>query len=117
MALYGQIAAVMACWFHVAVLGPCVAPFGALPYECVAVVVCLWRVRAPESCKFRCNAAVCTKHLTALLQSALFQIPTGHVWLQGDNLIMSRDSREYGPVPLALVRGRVVCQVSKGLQQ
>lgn len=39
------------------------------------------------------------------------QVPTGHVWLQGDNLIMSRDSREYGPVPLALVRGRVVCQI------
>jgi len=35
----------------------------------------------------------------------------GHVWLQGDNLIMSRDSREYGPVPLGLVKGRVVCQV------
>jgi inner membrane protease subunit 1 len=33
------------------------------------------------------------------------------VWLQGDNGPMSRDSREYGPVPLALVRGRVVCQV------
>jgi hypothetical protein len=40
------------------------------------------------------------------------QVPTGHVWLTGDNLILSRDSREYGPVPLALMRGRVVAQVS-----
>lgn len=40
-----------------------------------------------------------------------FEVPPGHVWLQGDNLAMSRDSREYGPVPLGLVKGRVVCQV------
>jgi hypothetical protein len=39
------------------------------------------------------------------------QVPRGHVWLQGDNLILSRDSREYGPVPLALVKGRVIAQV------
>lgn len=39
------------------------------------------------------------------------QVPPGHVWLTGDNLILSRDSREYGPVPLALVKGRVVAQV------
>uniref|UniRef100_A0A383VE91 Peptidase S26 domain-containing protein n=1 Tax=Tetradesmus obliquus TaxID=3088 RepID=A0A383VE91_TETOB len=39
------------------------------------------------------------------------QVPPGHVWLQGDNLILSRDSREYGPVPLALVKGRVVAQL------
>lgn len=38
-------------------------------------------------------------------------VPPGHVWLQGDNLILSRDSREYGPVPLALVQGRVVAQL------
>lgn len=39
------------------------------------------------------------------------QVPPGHIWLEGDNLIVSRDSREYGPVPLALVRGRAVVQV------
>eukprot|EP00197_Chlamydomonas_leiostraca_P005315 CAMPEP_0202858956 /NCGR_PEP_ID=MMETSP1391-20130828/1279_1 /ASSEMBLY_ACC=CAM_ASM_000867 /TAXON_ID=1034604 /ORGANISM="Chlamydomonas leiostraca, Strain SAG 11-49" /LENGTH=126 /DNA_ID=CAMNT_0049537943 /DNA_START=181 /DNA_END=561 /DNA_ORIENTATION=+ len=38
-------------------------------------------------------------------------VPRGHVWLQGDNLLHSLDSRVYGPVPLALVRGRVMCQV------
>jgi Signal peptidase, peptidase S26 len=41
---------------------------------------------------------------------ALQQVPRGHVWLQGDNLLLSRDSREYGPVPLALLRGRVIAQ-------
>jgi hypothetical protein len=39
----------------------------------------------------------------------------GLAWpgLQGDNLTLSRDSREYGPVPLALVRGKVVCEVGR----
>lgn len=39
------------------------------------------------------------------------QVPTGHVWLQGDNVLNSTDSRDYGPVPMALVRGRVFCKV------
>jgi mitochondrial inner membrane protease subunit 1 len=34
-------------------------------------------------------------------------VSQGHVWLQGDNLNNSTDSRSYGAVPLALVRGRV----------
>lgn len=39
-------------------------------------------------------------------------IPKGHIWLSGDNAKMSRDSRTYGPVSLALVRGRLVARVS-----
>jgi len=38
-------------------------------------------------------------------------VPPGHVWLQGDNARNSTDSRAYGPVPLALVRGRVFARV------
>ncbi|XP_061670280.1 mitochondrial inner membrane protease subunit 1 isoform X4 [Syngnathoides biaculeatus] len=34
-------------------------------------------------------------------------VPKGHVWLEGDNLGNSTDSRSYGPVPYALIRGRV----------
>ncbi|KLO06776.1 LexA/Signal peptidase [Schizopora paradoxa] len=37
-------------------------------------------------------------------------IPKGHLWLVGDNASMSRDSRTYGPVPMALVRGRVIAR-------
>jgi inner membrane protease subunit 1 len=34
-------------------------------------------------------------------------VPTGHVWLQGDNLPNSNDSRHYGAVPLGVIYGRV----------
>jgi mitochondrial inner membrane protease subunit 1 len=37
-------------------------------------------------------------------------VPRGHVWLEGDNPHQSTDSREYGPVPLGLVRGRIVAR-------
>ncbi|KAJ2809030.1 hypothetical protein H4R20_000453 [Coemansia guatemalensis] len=39
---------------------------------------------------------------------AYVQIPRGHVWLQGDNYTNSTDSRIHGPIPLALLRGRVL---------
>lgn len=41
----------------------------------------------------------------------LVTIPNGHVWLQGDNLKTSRDSREYGPVPYALLQGRAAFKI------
>lgn len=39
------------------------------------------------------------------------KVPRGHVWLQGDNRADSKDSRTYGPLPLACVKGRVVGKV------
>jgi signal peptidase I len=38
-------------------------------------------------------------------------VPDGHIWLEGDNPENSRDSREYGPVPCALVQGRAVLRL------
>eukprot|EP00887_Chlorella_sp_A99_P007003 scaffold2.g7003.t1 len=38
-------------------------------------------------------------------------VPKGHVWLQGDNFNNSTDSRQYGPVPYAMLRGRVFLKV------
>ena len=39
------------------------------------------------------------------------EVPRGHVWIQGDNLQNSTDSRYYGPVPYSLLRGRVFYKV------
>jgi inner membrane protease subunit 1 len=43
------------------------------------------------------------------------KIPKGMVWLAGDNMSNSTDSRMYGPVPLAMIKGRVLARVSTGL--
>ncbi|KXS19601.1 LexA/Signal peptidase [Gonapodya prolifera JEL478] len=39
------------------------------------------------------------------------RVPDGHIWLMGDNMSNSTDSRTYGAVPLGLVTGKVVCKV------
>ncbi|KAK8189376.1 peptidase S24/S26A/S26B/S26C [Phyllosticta capitalensis] len=41
----------------------------------------------------------------------MLQVPEGHMWVAGDNQSASRDSRMFGPIPLALVRGKVLAQV------
>ena len=38
----------------------------------------------------------------------MVQVPEGHVWLAGDNLPYTRDSRTYGPLPMALITGKVI---------
>lgn len=38
-------------------------------------------------------------------------VPQGHIWVNGDNLAHSRDSRLYGPIPMGLVQGRVTAKV------
>ena len=40
------------------------------------------------------------------------KVPKGHIWLQGDNLANSIDSRNYGPVPEATLKGRVLARVT-----
>ncbi|RKP12878.1 peptidase S24/S26A/S26B/S26C, partial [Piptocephalis cylindrospora] len=45
------------------------------------------------------------------------QVPQGHVWIAGDNMSNSIDSRIYGPVPFGLIRGRALATVSeKGIE-
>ncbi|OAA51453.1 Peptidase S24/S26A/S26B/S26C [Metarhizium rileyi] len=41
----------------------------------------------------------------------MIQVPQGHCWIVGDNLPASRDSRQFGPLPLALVQGKVVAKI------
>ncbi|KZT33017.1 LexA/Signal peptidase [Sistotremastrum suecicum HHB10207 ss-3] len=48
---------------------------------------------------------------SSLTQPTHILIPPGHIWLTGDNTSMSRDSRLYGPVSVALVRGVVRARI------
>ncbi|GFQ03854.1 mitochondrial inner membrane protease subunit 1, partial [Phtheirospermum japonicum] len=38
-------------------------------------------------------------------------VPKGHVWIQGDEIYSSNDSRQLGPIPYGLVLGKVFCKV------
>ncbi|XP_024028243.1 mitochondrial inner membrane protease subunit 1 [Morus notabilis] len=38
-------------------------------------------------------------------------VPKGHVWIQGDNVYASNDSRYFGPVPYGLIQGKVFFRV------
>lgn len=42
----------------------------------------------------------------------MIRVPEGHVWVVGDNLSWSRDSRFYGPLPMALIRGKIIAVAS-----
>ncbi|KAL6570552.1 Mitochondrial ATP-independent inner membrane protease subunit 1a [Orobanche gracilis] len=34
-------------------------------------------------------------------------VPKGHVWIQGDNIFASNDSRHFGSIPYGLILGKV----------
>ena len=38
----------------------------------------------------------------------MVQVPEGHVWVAGDNMAFSRDSRFHGPVAMGLIKGKIV---------
>ena len=38
-------------------------------------------------------------------------VPKGHIWIEGDNKDMSRDSRDFGPISCCLVGGIVRARV------
>ncbi|KAJ4863594.1 hypothetical protein T069G_00124 [Trichoderma breve] len=44
-------------------------------------------------------------------EDQMIQVPEGHCWIVGDNLPASRDSRQFGPLPLALVQGKIIGKI------
>lgn len=51
------------------------------------------------------------KRIAELYTDAGSALPTHHVRLLGDNPDFSRDSREYGSIPIAMIEGRVWLRV------
>ncbi|GFP94215.1 mitochondrial inner membrane protease subunit 1 [Phtheirospermum japonicum] len=43
--------------------------------------------------------------------STSLKVSKGHVWIQGDNIYSSNNSRQLGPIPYGLVLGKVICRV------
>ncbi|GAB7363931.1 hypothetical protein MBLNU230_g4493t1 [Neophaeotheca triangularis] len=41
----------------------------------------------------------------------MYQVPDGHCVVVGDNLTFSRDSRMWGPLPMALIKGKAIAKV------
>ncbi|TDH66581.1 uncharacterized protein CCR75_008832 [Bremia lactucae] len=54
---------------------------------------------------------VCVRTRLSSSEVEFHKIPKGHVWLEGDNKHDSHDSRYYGPVPRALLEGRVLMRI------
>ncbi|XP_017151997.2 mitochondrial inner membrane protease subunit 1, partial [Drosophila miranda] len=52
--------------------------------------------------------SVANKTKPAMIKS---YVPRGHIWIEGDNKDNSCDSRDYGPIPVGLIRSRVVYRV------
>lgn len=38
-------------------------------------------------------------------------VPRGHVWVEGDNVENSTDSRTYGPIPMGLIQSRILIRL------
>jgi len=55
------------------------------------------------------DQVLCTRHRSQRHQ--LQTVPTGHIWLEGDNPANSSDSRDYGPIPASLIVGRVMARI------
>jgi inner membrane protease subunit 1 len=47
----------------------------------------------------------------ASVREEVVRVPEGHCWVQGDNVEWSRDSRLFGPLPLGLVKSKVLAVV------
>jgi len=68
------------------------------------VIICI----SPQDPETRlCKRVIGVPHDLVECDGKRFEVPINHLWLQGDNKMMSNDSRNYGHVPIGLVQGTV----------
>jgi signal peptidase I len=76
-------------------------------------------VRSPiEPTKLLCKRLIGLPGDTLpMIDGSFITVPRGHIFVQGDNPQHSFDSRQFGPVPIALFYGRASAIVYPRLQQ
>lgn len=62
------------------------------------------------------NSQLCKRIISgpgeiAVVDGQEYLVPEGHIWIEGDNKSQSFDSRNFGPVSIGLVEGRVVAHL------
>jgi signal peptidase I len=78
----------------------------------LASVICNARLIDDEYVQGGDSVRITTYYKNGDVSKTLVAVPYGHVWLEGDNPRNSKDSRNFGAVPTALIVGRVVGKVS-----
>lgn len=58
--------------------------------------------------KYKNGTVVLARLLNKEVVKRIVKIDSGKVWLEGDNSLESTDSREYGPVKFAELRGSML---------
>ena len=84
----------------------CIPPYDNTKFVCKRIVAV-----AGEKVK------VSNKQYNNPFEEDYLIIPKGHIWLEGDNSENSFDSKQYGPVPSALVQGKVLCKFQFNLKE
>lgn len=58
-----------------------------------------------------CKRIIAVAGEYAEVEGQKYYVPENHVWLEGDNKPQSFDSRDFGPVPLNLLEGKVIFKI------
>ncbi|CAG9310918.1 unnamed protein product [Blepharisma stoltei] len=54
-----------------------------------------------------CKRVICGPGEVAEVDGQEYLVPEGHIWIEGDNKSQSFDSRNFGPISIGLVEGKV----------